>query len=185
MSLAQVDFEWAAKALGADVRAIKAVTSVEAKGSGFDDKGRPIILFEAHKFSKHTGHMYDASHPKISSRAWNKKLYTKDEHARLAEASALNREAALKSASWGMFQILGENFADAGYPDLQSFINAMFKSERSQLEVFVNFVKRNPKMKKALQMLDWARFAELYNGTGFRLNKYDTKLADAFKKAKP
>jgi hypothetical protein len=37
-------------------------------------------------------------------------------------------------------------------------------------------------MKKALQDRDWAAFAKAYNGKGYAKNKYDEKLAAAYKK---
>jgi hypothetical protein len=184
MNLVASDFAWAAAELDCEVDAIRAVAQVESVGSGFDKNGSPRILFEAHKFSEHTGHRYDLTHPRISSLRWNRALYTghnADEHARLAEAVALDREAALKSASWGLFQILGENWALAGYPSLQAFINAMFTSERTQLEAFVGFIANNERMRKALRNKDWAAFARRYNGPRYAVNGYDKKLAAAYK----
>jgi hypothetical protein len=35
-----------------------------------------------------------------------------------------------------------------------------------------------------LENLDWAKFARGYNGAGYKQNKYDEKLAAAYKKYK-
>ncbi len=175
----------AAQVLSVTEAHVRAVASVEALGSGYLSSGRPKILFEAHKFSAATGHRYDVSHPNISSRKWNKALYgagSEHQYARLAAALTLNETAALASASWGAFQILGSNYVAAGYPSVQAFVYSTCQSEDEQLFGFCGFVKANPAMHKALKAKDWAGFASRYNGPGYKANAYDTKLASAFKK---
>src|SRR5690349_16354590 len=110
--LTPADYQRAASALGCETAVIRAVDRVESAGSGMLLNGQPEILFEAHIFSRLTGGKYDTSHPHISSRSWNRSLYKGGaaEHGRLDEAVALNRTAALQSASWGRFQILGSNW---------------------------------------------------------------------------
>ncbi len=142
--LTDADFSDCALALGCSVAAIRAVVEVESSGAGFLADGRPKILFEAHLFSRFTGHKYDSSNPKISSLKWNRALYSKTgagEYARLEQAMTLDRTAALKSASWGLFQILGSNYQAAGFDSVDDFVAAMKESEGKQLKAFSNFVK--------------------------------------------
>jgi LysM repeat protein len=181
-SLTAADWQRAADALGVDVASIKAVAEVEAKKSGFLDDGRPKILFEAHQFAARTGDRYDSSHPNISSARWNRDLYVggAGEYKRLEEAMGLNRDAALKSASWGRFQIMGFNHKAAGYNNVEDFVNAMKQNEGKQLDAFVNFIKSDATMHKALQKHDWAGFAYSYNGSGYAANNYDTRMAEAY-----
>jgi len=177
------DFEAAAQKLNCDLPTIRAVTEVEARGSGFLADGRPVILFERHKFSKFTGRQFDGSHPGISNRQPGG--YGRGgthQYERLHNAIALDREAALRSASWGAFQIMGFNHTTAGYPDVESFVDAMTESEGRHLQAFVDFVLANPVMARALRGHDWATFARHYNGPNFRENEYDRKLATAFAK---
>ena len=47
----------------------------------------------------------------------------------MGEAAHLNRIAALKSASWGKFQLMGFNYKLCGFNSLQAFVNAMYKNE--------------------------------------------------------
>lgn len=185
------DFKRAAAQLKAPVANIKAVCEVEAPGGGFAADGQPRILFEAHKFSKHTRGIFDKSHPNISSPSWNRALYArganadernKGEHKRLHEAVLLNRPAALKSASWGKFQILGENYGACGYDDLQEFVTDMYESEAAQLDAFVEFISRDTRLLAALRSSDWKTFARAYNGPAYAENQYDVKLAAAAKK---
>jgi hypothetical protein len=177
----EADYERVAKLLGCEIAAIKAVDQVEAKGDGFFAGGRPKILFEAHQFSKHTGHKYDRAYPSISSATWNKALYAfgEAEYDRLRKAMTLDRPAALKSASWGRFQIMGFNHSSAGHPTVQAFVDAMFKSESAHLDAFVAFLKSTG-LKEALKKKEWAKFAKGYNGPKFAANAYHTKLENAY-----
>lgn len=174
------DFCAAAGSLGVPVSAVKAVADVEAPGPGFLPSGEPRILFERHKFHRHTGGKYDRSHPNISNPRWGGYGLESAQHGRLAQAVALDRDAALKSASWGKFQILGENYEQAGFRTLQAFINAMYASEADHLEAFVNFIRADKRLHDALKALDWARFARIYNGPAYAANAYDKKLAAAY-----
>ncbi|MEH1898536.1 MAG: N-acetylmuramidase domain-containing protein, partial [Nostoc sp.] len=171
----------AASRLMCDVAAIKAVASVESSGNGFLSDGRCKILFEAQVFGNLTEHVYDSSHSNISSPQWDRSLYAggAGEYPRLAEAESLNDEAALKSASWGKFQIMGFNYAACGYNSVDDFVTAMKASEINQLEAFVSFIKTN-KLDSALRNHQWADFAYGYNGSGYAANQYDTKIAAAY-----
>ncbi len=93
----------------------------------------------------------------------------------------LDRPAALKSASWGAFQILGSNHQAAGYDNVEDFCRGMCESEDRQLEAFVAFVKAN-RLDDELRRQDWTGFARGYNGPGFRDNRYDEKLAQAYRR---
>lgn len=65
------DISKAAKTLGVEPAAIYAVSKVESGGrTGFDDNGRPKILFEARWFHKFTNGKYDKSHPHLSQASW-------------------------------------------------------------------------------------------------------------------
>lgn len=178
--LTAVDFQRAADQLGCSVAAIKAVCAIEAPRGGFLQSGKPTILFERHIFSRLTGRKFDAAHPDISNPKAGGYLGGEREHDRLEKAMALDRNAALQSASWGRFQIMGFNAAAAGFKTLQAFINAMHAGEPEQLDAFVNFIKTN-KLDDELRELRWADFARKFNGPAYQINKYDSKLAVAYK----
>lgn len=181
--LTDADFARAAQELGTTPAVVRAVTEVEARGQGFYPGGKePIILFERHVFSRLTNGRFDKSHPDVSNRAPGGYGPSSDQHRRLTRAAGLDREAALKSASWGLFQVMGFNHVAAGHPTLQGFINAMYAGEAEQLMAAVAFIKANPVMAKALRDKDWAGFARRYNGPAYAKNKYDTKLAAAYAK---
>jgi hypothetical protein len=188
--LCLVDFNRASRSLGCWPAAIAAVCTVEAPAGGFDRNGQPRILFEGHVFSRLTKGSYDKANPTISYPRWTRAHYATGaspddrnagEHARLQQAATLNREAALMSASWGRFQILGQNYREAGHPSLQSFINAMYASEADQLDAFVEYIKSR-KLTVHLVNHDWHAFAEAYNGPEQEKNGYALKLAAAFER---
>lgn len=175
------DIAQGAAQLGIDQAKIWAVYEVESSGDAFID-GRPAILFEPHRFSKATGHRFDSSHPSLSSRAWNRNLYPRGQAARwqqLVDAVALDVDAGFASASYGAFQILGENYAICGAIDPWSFAWRQAQTEGDQLDAFVRFVGGRG-LKGALQRGDWAAFARGYNGTAFKANRYDERLREAY-----
>jgi hypothetical protein len=175
-----------AKRLNCDVAAVKAVAEVESSGGGFLSTGEVKILFEPHIFWKELKAVginpivSDICYPKWGTKPYGK---TSEQHSRLQKAVAIHREAALKSASWGLFQIMGFNFKMCGCITIQEFINKMSESEDSQLELFVNYII-SAKLDDELRNLQWAQFASKYNGPGYAKNKYDIKLATAYKKYK-
>jgi hypothetical protein len=57
----------------------------------------------------------------------------------------------------------------------------MEKSEGEHLKAFCNFITGNS-LDGPLRKHQWAKVAEGYNGKAYRENKYDTKLAAAYKK---
>ena len=175
------DIAQAAKDLGMEPAKIWAVYDVEAAGDAFIN-GRPTILFEPHRFSRSTGHRYDVSHPRLSSRSWNRKLYPGSQQGRwdqLLAAVALDVDAGFMSASYGAFQILGENYAVCGAIDPWSFAWKQAQTEGDQLDAFILFVKSKG-LQDALAHGDWSAFAKGYNGTAYRENRYDERLAAAY-----
>lgn len=179
--------DWAAASqeLKVETAALRAVADVESGGDAFFMNGQPKILFEAHVFSRLTMHIYDVSHPHISSRYWNKALYKggEREYDRLIEAMGLNPGFACESASWGRFQIMGFHWRTCGYKSVFDFVTAQFTSELEQLDCFMSLIAAN-RLTRHLQTRNWAAFALGYNGSGYKMNRYDTKLAAAYNRRK-
>jgi hypothetical protein len=178
------DIGRAADKLGCDQAAVRAVLAVESRGRGFNPDGSVVTLFEGHKFHRFTDGRFDLSHPDLSYPTWSRQWYGDWEHEqdRLARATALDREAALKSASWGLFQIMGFNHGACGFLTVEGFVQAMRESEGRQLDAFVDLIEE---WGLADEMRDrrWRDFARKYNGPAYAVNKYDVKLAAAWRKA--
>lgn len=205
VGLAAEDFARAAETLSCTVAQIRAVDEVESGGGWFEDvradilnldgpggfidgPNLPKILFEAHVFDRLTDGRFRAGHPNLSSAKWNKALYVggQGEWARLAKAMLLDREAALKSASVGRYQIMGFNHKLAGYDKVEDYWDAMKESEAKQLEAFVAFIQ-NSRLADELRQIsnvhaDCIPFAQGYNGKGYSANEYHVKIARAHKK---
>lgn len=176
------DFSEAATLLGCSVAAVRAVCEVEAPRGGFNPDGTPVTLFEGHKFWQFTSGKFKVQAPDLCYQEWTRQHYGKtwqEEQQRLQRAMKLDREAALKSASWGKFQIMGFNHGSCGFQTLQSFVNAMYAGEREQLLAFCNFVRLTG-LAHALRDGNWSGFARGYNGPRYAENRYDQKLAAAF-----
>jgi hypothetical protein len=159
------------------------VVEVETAGGGFDAKGRLKMLFEPHVFWRELGavkrplaHTQGLAYPK-----WGAKPYPADSYPRLAQAIAIDRRAALRSASWGMGQIMGFNAKLAGFVDEEAMIEAFAADEEAQLRGMVAFIQTED-LDDELRRHDWTGFARGYNGAGAAKNRYPEKLAAAFAK---
>jgi len=192
--LSDKDLEGAALEAGVKLPAMKAVYKVESNGCGFIGR-QPKILFEGHVFwsrlekaglrpaELQTGN-HDILYPK-----WTKVHYVggAGEHRRLERAKAIHVDAALESASWGLFQILGYHWHSLGYDSATDFTDKMAQHEREQLLAFVRFLKANKvrdgrTLAQVLSAEEWSTFAYAYNGPKYRENRYDDKLREAFRR---
>ena len=189
--LTDEDFSSAANTLGGESSTIKAFAQVESAGSGFDSEGHPKVLFERHvmyrrlkdKFGAMFADDKAARYPDLVNSAPGGYGKGSQQKIRLESASNIDRDCALESASWGAFQIMGMHWKALGYPTLQAFINAMFKSEADHLEAFVRFVKRDSSLVRALKANDWDSAARIYNGPSYKKNRYAEKMAAEYAKA--
>lgn len=177
----------AAEKLGVSVKHINMLLKVESGGSSFDDKGRPIILYEPHIFHRRTGGKWSPS--SFSYAKWGAQPYPKSFDGRWSQmeaAAKVDRNAALESASWGLFQVMGFHWQALGYASVLDFATAMTSGEPDQLDAMVRFINANG-LKAKLQACragvpDSCRaFARGYNGAGYEKNDYHTKLARALK----
>ncbi|MGE3303743.1 MAG: N-acetylmuramidase domain-containing protein [Hyphomonadaceae bacterium] len=178
--LTPADIANSAARLGVDEACLRAVLKVESRGRGFAPDGKPFILFEPYVFSRLTRGRHGAAHPTLSHRTWRERPYPAtqaERYAQLAEAYALDSEAALSAASWGMFQMLGRNFTACGFKTAAAFVADMAQSEARQLAAFEAFVRAN-NILDDLQRRDWAGFARIYNGPG-QAELYARLLAEA------
>ena len=176
--------------------ALKAFISVESGGKGFYDNGDPVILFEGHHFyrllpnsvkDKNGLGLRDRTarnYPNLCYPKWTKEFYGYSSVKRLRVAMSIHKEAALMSCSWGMMQVMGFNYKKVGYDNVVDFVEAMDESEMKQIEAGLNYLVTF-KLIKPLRQKKWAVVAEGYNGSGYKKNSYDTKLAEAYNKYLP
>lgn len=181
-ALNDAHFADAASQLSVPVSYVRALYAVESSGHAFVD-GRPTILPEPHKFAQLTAGRYNNSHPHLSSRAWNPKLYPGSQGGRykmLADMIILDPLAGFGCASYGGFQILGMNHVRCGVPtNAMDFAWQESRDEASQLRHFVSFIMTDAILWRALRAGDWVTVAKRYNGSAYYKNRYDVKLARA------
>jgi hypothetical protein len=103
------------------------------------------------------------------------------QYDRLAKAVAKDRAAALQSASWGIGQIMGQNYALAGFPSIDEMVVAMSDSEDAQLAAMETFLV-SAHLNLSLQTHDWTSFARGYNGPNYVINRYDVRLNGEYQK---
>ncbi|TIL38511.1 N-acetylmuramidase family protein [Mesorhizobium sp.] len=162
---------------------LHAFLDVETRGTGFDSVGRPRILFERHKFLKYVpaaklGHAMAVGLADKQPGGYGKES---DQYPKLLRAIAIDRQAALYSCSWGLGQVMGFNHKLAGYDTVEAMVAAFMDDEEAHLKAAVTFIK-NAHLDDELRAHNWAAFAKGYNGTNYAINRYDVKLAEAYRK---
>jgi N-acetylmuramidase/Putative peptidoglycan binding domain len=172
-------FHTAIESIGTKAAELWAVISVETSGCGYFNDRRPQILYERHLFFKMTQGRFPVSD--INSPDPGGYAGGVAEYDRLARAVTLDQNAAIQSASWGIGQVLGQNFKAAGFSDAASMVNAMCLGEDAQVLSVCNFLAANG-LDRALRNHDWSGFARGYNGPNFAKFSYDTKLLQNFQK---
>lgn len=164
------DVAAAAKRYGIDLPGCRALMDVESKNRGFDNKKRPLILFEPHVFYRQLrGNQRDlAEQLGLAYPHWGMRAYPKGQDAqyrRLASAININEEAAYRAISIGMGQVLGENYEVCGYASAKEMFEACLGSEATQLQCMLDYLKGNHLL-RYVNTHNWLALAEGYNGKG-------------------
>ena len=184
MTFDRADYQRGATRLRAPVAHLMAVAAIEAAGENFwtiDGVRRPPVRFEAHWFSRQSGHLFDKSHPDLSSPSWRPELAARtragawDQYER---ASQLDPVAAAEATSWGPFQIMGFHWRAMGYSSVEAFVDAMDgPDDDGQMDTFVAFVLADKRLLAAIQAGDWETWEIVYNGGGYG-GAYAAKIRD-------
>jgi hypothetical protein len=195
-AIEEKDYLQLSKEFNVEVPAIKAFIAVESKGSGFElsvpAPTIPKILLEAHIVYKTTKSPVSKIRPDLSQPDWNrgKKFYiggSSEYFKRLLPLMAIlqqHGEAPIRATlccSWGLGQVMGFNYAIAGCSTLERFVEECHAGEYWQARHMMYYLK-NTNIIPFLKTKNWAKVAEKYNGKGYKANKYDTKLAAAYRR---
>jgi len=163
-------------------RALRAVAQVESGPQGaFDEEGRPTILYERTWFSRLTEKRFDGHAPSdISHPSHVNENYGKysEQYGKLETAREYDDQAALKSCSWGLYQIMGFNHEKCGFDTMQRMVNAMWRSSDDHLRALTMLLRSNSAWLDAIRAKDWLRFALLYNGPSQK--GYDKRMEEAY-----
>jgi peptidoglycan hydrolase-like protein with peptidoglycan-binding domain len=181
------DYQNAANALGIPLNVLRAAADTESKSSGFNSDGSCVILFEASKFYGYLVSLKTQAvtnglmqrYPNIINPTPMTGYYGGiAEWTRENLACTIDQTSAYLSTSWGLFQIMGFNFAACGYGNVQAYVAAMKLSEKNQLTAYVNFIKTysGGALWKALKNQDFVTYARIYNGPA-AVASYSAKMA--------
>lgn len=176
------DVAAAANVYHIDLAGVRAIMDVESKNRGFDNKRRPLILFEPHVFYRNLPEEKRSLAVKagLAYPRWGSRAYPSGQdaqYARLARAIDIDEEAAFRAISMGMGQVLGENHELAGCASAVEMFDEAKESEANQLRHMLEFLKRKGAVPK-INAHRWLAVATLYNGEG-QAKKYAGWLKSA------
>lgn len=164
-----------------------AIVDKESVGEGFLTDGRPVILFERHKFYQFTKAKYRTptaekwrqENPNICFPVWTQDAYHGGlrEWDRFEQARTLEAEIAMLSTSWGLMQVMGFNYSVCGFDNVQDMVQAMMENEKNHVRAALQFIVRQPNLYNSAKQRNMQGVALAYNGAGYAKNKYDVILA--------
>ncbi|MFM0238946.1 N-acetylmuramidase family protein [Paraburkholderia phytofirmans] len=181
-------FTYLATSFGCEAAAVKALNKQETVGNGrwspdggFDPNGLPRILFERHHFY---GFTLPTANKKTGKRTKNPYVAFPDicfpkpgaygpsgihQYEKLVKAAKLDRDAAIKSCSWGAFQILGEYYDYCNCSSPVDMANRSMESIDAQVKLFEAFMKKaKPSAIAALAHKKWEDLAFSFNGSHWK-----------------
>jgi hypothetical protein len=188
-----------------------AVARTESGLSGFDAKtGKILIQFEPHVFRRNLPAADLATYRRIVGKANKNEALSPAEAGLLAlyvlvfgnevelqapewrafnAAFRINQEAAIKGASWGAFQILGENHLAAGYADARAMHADYLTGEAAQVSSFLRYCAGHPTPRRVLaakspDLEAFADFAQYYNGKNYHVKGYHKTMLKHYLSAK-
>lgn len=186
-------FRAVAKALDCEVAVIRAIALTESGGEPYEINGLPKVLFERNHFWNFTKpapdkHGKTPPHPyaqysdicSINSGGYKGGLA---EWVRLLRAAQLDLENALKSTSFGGFQVLGEYYVQLGYASAAAFVDDFMAGTDKQMVILQNFFKT---VKKGalpyLKTRNWEKITAYYNGGDWQEHNpdYPQNMADNY-----
>lgn len=187
-----VDLPRIGERIGVGEDVLHAFLEVEAAGSGFDSQGRVKMLFEPHIFFRLLkGTQRDQAVAEGLAYSKWRRGYPKDSYPRLERAMEINSSAALKAASWGLGQVLGENHHQLGYDSVEDMVADFAEDEENQVEGLVQFTITNhidDDLKRIQQKIDRGEkvtaadaipIVRVYNGPKFAENDYHNRFVKA------
>lgn len=172
---------------GLDATALIAVAEAESGGrvtALVGGRAEPLIRFEGHYFyrllpraKRNRALAAGLAHP-VAGKVRNPRSQT----ARwklLGRASSIDRPAALAATSWGVGQVMGDHWRWLGFASVDALVAQARDGVAGQVRIMARFIVRSG-LAERLENRDWAGFARAYNGPGYRHNRYDEKMAEAF-----
>lgn len=175
--------------LGIEHAAMLAVVQIESGGRPFEPDGTtPRFLFEKHVFWRELGRISGALQTRAEQEGlavskwvgdYRDQRTPSDRLALLRRARLIDTEAANRSCSWGLGQILGANAMWLGYTSATAMAQEMSAGVAAQVEAMERFLRaRN--LAGAINGRDWVAVAEAYNGKQQARHNYSGRLREAY-----
>lgn len=182
----------AAEMLGVEPATMLAVLEVEGAASDMVDgvqdgkvHGYVLIRFEGHYFLRYLPEHLKKAGIKAGLAAPRAGAVKNPgtmaaRYKMLQRAMAIDEEAALYSISMGVGQVMGANHRLCKIPTVQEMWRRS-QTLAGQVDIMAAFIK-SAGLADELQRKDFAGFARGYNGPAYKKYKYDTKMAQAYRR---
>ena len=176
-----------AESAGHDPAALMAVVEVESGGRIFadiDGRAEPLIRFEGHYFYRLIGRQ-KRNRAVTAGLAHHKAGKVRNPHSQAARwsllkcASAIDRDAALESTSWGVGQVMGAHWKWLEHASVDAFVCEARCGLEGQVGLMLRFIEKAG-LGDELRQHNWRGFARGYNGPAYARHGYDRKLERAF-----
>lgn len=103
------------------------------------------------------------------------------QYERFLRASEIDKEIAIKSCSWGKFQVMGEYFARL-YKSSDELVEAQNYCALQHLQYFKIFLTKEKNMLEPMRQKNWLTIAKKYNGEN--QIGYDVNISNAYDQLK-
>ncbi len=181
------DIAAAAKKMNLEPEAMLAVVEVESGGRAYTrigDKDMPLIRWEGHYFYRllSGAKRAEAVRRGLAAARYGIVKNTNSQSGRYAlleRAKAIDEDAALASCSWGVGQVMGENWEWLGYSGAKALVEEALSGVAGQAILMARFIDKAG-LRDELERHDWAGFARRYNGPSYRTFKYDERMRRAY-----
>ena len=156
-----------------ELEKIYSIFEIESNGRYFYNDGHPIVRFECGRYNKKV-----EESEKVSPCGTGKDAFLK-----AYKDPSKNQKEVLKQTSYGIAQVLGENYELVGYKNVSEMYKDM-KTKEGQITAFLNFIKNAQKggileeFKK--ENTNWDKVAKVYNGANYP-KEYVTELKCNYK----
>ncbi|GGH03789.1 N-acetylmuramidase family protein [Mucilaginibacter phyllosphaerae] len=164
---------------GYNYKALKAIIQIESGQHGFSPvTGKLIIQFEPAWFKRlKKDWQNDTKHVIWQSNTVGDQTA---EWKAFNNAFASDADAAMKSTSIGMMQLMGFHYAALGFNTVGQMWDFAKADEYNQVLLAIKWIKTVPALDKALKAKNWQKVAYYYNGENYRQYRYDSRLAAAY-----
>lgn len=182
ISNAQIN-ELAIKA-GWEYSSLKAIIAVESGQIGFSSATDKIIIqFEPAWFKR----LDKDWRSETANTTWQSNGVGDQKQEWLAFNSAYDcdPDAAMKSTSIGMMQLMGFHYGECGFKKVGDMWDYAKQSEYNQLDITIRWIKTVPVLDRAIKVFDPPKISLYYNGVDFAKFHYPDRLIAARHLAQP